>query len=47
MTILGRILCILGRHDDATETRRLGFVRLHLCRRPRCARYVVKRGWAR
>ncbi|MES2210942.1 MAG: hypothetical protein V4515_12290 [Chloroflexota bacterium] len=45
LTWLGRIACLAGFHDDATETRRLGFVRIALCRRPGCERYTVRKGW--
>jgi len=44
MTILDRLACALGIHD-AAETRRLGFISIALCRRPWCARYVVRTGW--
>jgi hypothetical protein len=44
MTILSRLLCLCGLHDP-TDTRRLGFIEVRLCRRPWCARYVVRTGW--
>lgn len=41
----GRIACFLGRHQEAIESRRLGFVRITLCTRPHCSRYAITKGW--
>lgn len=45
--MIGRLACLLGVHDVDVLAHRLGFVRIALCRRPGCARYAVRRGWAR
>ena len=43
--MIGRLLCWLGRHDDAVSRGRIGYVTFRMCRRSHCIRYSIRKGW--